>query len=186
MAREMKSEELNVGDRAESLFRFMFEQSPQSIQVFAPDGRTLRVNRAWEKLWGVTLDQIGDYNVLEDPQLVAKGIMPYIERGFAGEATAIPAVLYDPNETISDITKHHDPRRWVRAFIHPVKDALGRVSEVVLVHEDITHQKRAEKLLSESEEQFRLLFENSRDAIVIADDTGNYLKVNDAACELLG
>jgi len=185
-AREMKIEELNVGDRGEELFRSMFEQSPQSIQVFSPDGRTLRVNRAWEELWGVTLDQIGDYNVREDPQLVAKGIMPYIERGFAGEATAIPAVLYDPDETIPGITRHQDPRRWVRAFIHPVKDAFGRVSEVVLVHEDITDQKRAEESLRESEEQFRLLFANSRDAIVIADDAGNYLKVNESACELLG
>ena len=184
----MKSEELSVGDRVEGLglFRSMFEQSPQSIQVFAPDGRTLRVNRAWEELWGVTLDQIGDYNVLQDPQLVAKGVMPYIEQGFAGEATVIPVALYDPDETIPNITRHRDPRRWVRAFIHPVKDALGRVSEVVLVHEDITHQKRAEKLLGESEEQFRLLFENSRDAIVIADDAGNYLQVNESACELLG
>lgn len=68
----------------------MFDQSPQSIQIFAPDGRTLLVNRAWENLWGLTLEQIADYNILKDPQLVAKGIMPYVERGFAGEATAIP------------------------------------------------------------------------------------------------
>ncbi len=44
----MKSEEVSVGTRVEDLFRSMFEQSPQSIQVFAPDGRTLRVNRASE------------------------------------------------------------------------------------------------------------------------------------------
>ena len=95
-------------------------------------------------------------------------------------------MLYDPHETISEITRDRAPRRWVRALIHPVKDALGRVSEVVLVYEDVTHQKRAEESLRESEEQFRLLFENSRDAIVIADDAGNYLQVNESACELLG
>ncbi|HZB46471.1 MAG TPA: PAS domain S-box protein, partial [Pyrinomonadaceae bacterium] len=182
----MKSEEPSVGDRGEGLFRSVFEQSPQSIQVFAPDGRTLRVNRAWEELWGVTLEQIGDYNVLEDRQLVAKGVMPYIERGFSGEAAAIPAVLYEPDETTLNIERHGDPRRWVRAFIHPVKDAHGRISEVVLVHEDITDQRRAEESLRESEERFRLLFENSRDAIVIADEAGNYLQANDSACALLG
>ncbi len=37
-----------------------------------------------------------------------------------------------------------------------------------------------------SEEQFRTLFENSLDAMVIADDNGQYLDVNGAACALFG
>src|SRR5918911_4013357 len=69
----------------EELFRAAFEQSPVSTQIFTPDGRTVWVNRAWEKLWGVTLKQLGDYNVLADQQLVAKGVMPHIRRAFAGE-----------------------------------------------------------------------------------------------------
>ena len=40
---------------SEERFRGLMEQAPFSIQVFSPDGRTLRVNRAWEELWGVTL-----------------------------------------------------------------------------------------------------------------------------------
>src|SRR5206468_7155717 len=58
---------------SEARFRGLMEQAPFSVQVFAPDGRTLRVNRAWEQLWGVTLDQIPDYNVLRDHQLESKG-----------------------------------------------------------------------------------------------------------------
>src|SRR5215208_3054436 len=85
---------------SETRFRLMIEQSPLSTQIFSPDGRTLRVNRACEKLWGVTLDEIPDYNVLQDEQLVEKGLMPYIEEGFAGRAVAIPPVKYDPEETI--------------------------------------------------------------------------------------
>ena len=83
----MNREESSADIRTDSLYRSMFEQSPQSIQVFAPDGRTISVNRAWEELWGLSLVQLGDYNVLADQQLIAKGIMPFIERGFAGEAT---------------------------------------------------------------------------------------------------
>ena len=141
----------------EERFRALMEQAPFSIQVFAPDGRTLRVNRAWEELWGVTLDQIGDYNILRDAQLEAKGILPLIRRAFAGEAVRTPPIEYNPNETIPDITRHADPRRWTSAVIYPLKDAAGRVREVVLVHEDITARKRAERLLLESEEKFRLL-----------------------------
>src|SRR5919112_5948907 len=85
---------------SETRFRLMIEQSPLSIQIFSPDGRTLRVNRAWEELWGVTLDKIPGYNVLQDPQLMDKGLMPYIESGFAGEPTAIPPVQYEPDASI--------------------------------------------------------------------------------------
>jgi transcriptional regulator with PAS, ATPase and Fis domain/ABC-type uncharacterized transport system substrate-binding protein len=46
------------------------------------------------------------------------------------------------------------------------------------------HQATSE--LRKSEEHFRLLFENSRDAILISDDEGRYLQVNHAACDLLG
>ncbi|HEX9961664.1 MAG TPA: PAS domain-containing protein, partial [Pyrinomonadaceae bacterium] len=74
----------------ENRSRAILEQSPFSIQILSPDGYTIQVNKAWEQLWGVTLEQIKDYNMLEDEQLVKKGIMPYIKRGFAGEACEIP------------------------------------------------------------------------------------------------
>ncbi len=132
---------------SEARFRGLMEQAPFSIQVFSPDGRTVRVNRAWEQLWGVTLDQIGDYNVLEDGQLEQKGVLDFIRRGFAGEAAHVPAIRYDPNETIPDRTRHEDPSRWVAAVVYPLKDGGGTVREVVLVHDDITARRRAEEAL---------------------------------------
>src|SRR5215217_287334 len=89
---------------SETRFRLMVEQSPLSTQIFAPDGSTLQVNRAWEELWGVTLDQISGYNVREDPQLVDKGVMPHIERAFAGKATAVPPVRYEPEASIPSVS----------------------------------------------------------------------------------
>ena len=49
-----------------------------------------------------------------------------------------------------------------------------------------SRRQRATYDLRKSEELFRLLFENSKDAILISNDHGNYLQVNQAACELLG
>ena len=138
---------------SEARFRAMIEQSPLSIQVLSPDGQTLQVNRAWEELWGVTLQDIAGYNLLEDQQLVAKGLMPYIRRGFAGEPTLIPAAAYDPDETIPGLTSHEEPKRWVRAFIYPIKDEDGNVREVILMHEDITERKQAEVEIRKLNEQ---------------------------------
>lgn len=138
---------------SEARFRAMIEQSPLSIQVLSPDGQTLQVNRAWEELWGVTLQDIAGYNLLEDQQLVAKGLMPYIRRGFAGELTLIPAAAYDPDKTIPGLTSHEEPKRWVRAFIYPIKDEDGNVREVILMHEDITERKQAEEEIRKLNEQ---------------------------------
>ncbi len=138
---------------SEARFRAMIEQSPLSIQVLSPDGQTLQVNRAWEELWGVTLQHVAGYNLLEDQQLVAKGLMPYIRRGFAGEPTPVPAAPYDPNETIPGLTSHEEPERWVRAFIYPIKDEDGNIREVILMHEDITERKQAEEEIRKLNEQ---------------------------------
>src|SRR5919112_9377 len=90
----------------EDRFLAIFEQSPFSIQIMSPDGYTVRVNKAWEELWGVTLDQIAGYNMLEDRQLEERGIMPFIRRAFAGEAVELPLILYDPDETIPGQTRY--------------------------------------------------------------------------------
>jgi PAS domain S-box-containing protein len=169
----------------ENRFRAILEQSPFSIQIISPEGVITEVNRAWEELWGVTLEQIAGYNILRDEQLVRRGIMPYIERAFAGEAAEIPPVLYDPNETIPGITSHDEPQRWTKAIVYPIKDDAGRVREVVLIHEDITAQILGEEKLKSSEERYRMLFETTLDSIIIVDEEGRYVDVNESLCRKL-
>jgi PAS domain S-box-containing protein len=169
---------------SETRFRLMIEQSPLGIQILSPDGRSLRVNQAWERLWGVTLDQISDYNVLQDPQLVEKGIMPYIERGFAGQPTAIPPAKYEPGETILNVSDVS--HRWVRAFIYPVKDAVGNIQEVVLVHEDITESREAEEARRRAEEKYRSIFENAVEGIFQTMVDGKFLTANPALARMFG
>ena len=169
---------------SETRFRLMIEQSPLSIQIFSPDGRTLRVNRAWEELWGVTLDKIPDYNVLEDPQLREKGLMPYIQSGFAGESTAIPPVQYEPDASIPGASEV--AHRWVRAFIYPVKVADGSIQEVVLIHEDITERVKAEEERSRAEANYRSIFENAVEGIFQTTADGEFLTANPALARMYG
>jgi PAS domain S-box-containing protein len=167
---------------SEERFRTMIEQSPLSVQVVSPDGRTRQVNRAWEKLWGVTLDQIAGYNILEDEQLISKGIMPHIKRAFDGQVSLIPPIHYDPNQTIPDITANQEPARWVRAFAYPVKNAAGEVSEVVLLHEDITEQRRAEEAIAYQAH----LLDTVEQAVIATDVSGNIKSWNRFAETLYG
>jgi PAS domain S-box-containing protein len=117
----------------------IIEQSPASVQVFATDGTCVQANRAWETLWGSQREQLAGYNILKDPQVAERGILPYVQRAFAGEPVTIPEVYYDPAEN-----GQAGEARWTRAVIYPVKDPEGRVREVVLTHEDVTERMRAE------------------------------------------
>jgi PAS domain S-box-containing protein len=173
-------------ERSEQLFRVSLEQSLMSTQILSPEGMTIWVNHAWEKLWGVRLEQIANYNMLKDPQLIAKGVMPFIRKAFEGEATEIPPILYDPEETIPNVTTNKKPGRWVRGFIYPVKDEAGRVREIVLMHEDISQSKLIEEELRRSEEKYRSLLENANDIIYSHDLQGNYLTINRAGEAITG
>lgn len=151
---------------SEERFRMMAEQSPLSVQILAPDGRTLRVNPSWEKMFGATLEMLADYNILEDQQLVEKGIMPYIQRAFAGEACLIPPIPYVPDRGL-----YVGQAKWLRAFIYPVK-VNGRIREIILSHEDITEQKLAEDALRKTEK----LATAGRLAATIAHEINNPLE----------
>ncbi len=146
--RKATAEQLRALSDSEKRFRTLFEQSPLSVQLLSVDGRTLQVNAAWKKLWGtkddfVTNFILNGYNILQDQQLVEKGIMPYILEGFAGKGTKIPAIRYEPTEMVAI-----GRARWVEGFIEPILDEDGRVREVVLIHQDVSE-------IIHSEEQLR-------------------------------
>ena len=148
-----------VGARLGDLLSRAVPKNLQYLKDFVHSGYQLRVNRAWEKLWGVTFDEFNGvgYNLLEDQQLIERGVMPYIKQGFAGEPTLIPPIMYDPDETSPGVTDYEDSRRWVRALIYPVKDETGNIREITLIHEDITEraEEKIRKLNEELEQRVR-------------------------------
>lgn len=143
----------------ETRFQELFEQAPTSLQILAPNGRTLRVNRAWEALWQIPAGSAlhafilsAEYSLLTDVQLLAHGIVPYLQRALAGESVEIPAIRYDVVELGGT-----GRARWVTARAHPIKDSAGRTLEVMLMHEDITERVAAESALRTREQRFRSL-----------------------------
>lgn len=171
---------------SEERFRTMMEQSPTSIQIMTPDGWTVQVNDAYLKLWGLTpkvMQQVySEYNMLKDEQAKRLGIMPYIERAFAGEAISLPPFEYDALET----TRTGGRKRWIQSYIYPVKDKNGEIQNLFMMHEDITERKRAEEALASSEEFLNNVFEQNSVSMWISDSEGTLIKMNQSCRELFG
>jgi diguanylate cyclase (GGDEF)-like protein/PAS domain S-box-containing protein len=168
---------------SERRFRSLVEQSPFSIQVLAPDGHTRLVNPAWEELWGMKLEQIANYNILHDRQLFDKGVMSHIERGFAGEATEISPIKYDPadNPVVSGPSRDC----WVQSHIYPIKDESGKIVDVILMHQNVTEHKLMEDSLRESEARFRTIIEQSPMGMSFSRD-GYTVDINPAFLKMFG
>jgi PAS domain S-box-containing protein len=65
------------------------------------------------------------------------------------------------------------------------RDAAGNPSRIVGSTINISDRKAAEAALRLSKERFRALFEDAPDAILIADEQGNFIDANTNACRLL-
>jgi len=75
--------------------------------------------------------------------------------------------------------------RWVRARGELEFDASGVPIKIIGTIQDITEQKISEQILINSENKFRLVWENTLDAMRLADENGTITLVNKAYCGLV-
>ncbi len=127
----------------EKYLRTALEQSPLGTLIFSPDGSALLSNAAWKQLWSFGEEEdLEGMNVFQDKQIHAAGLVPYIEESMVGGAVITPPLLYDP--TRFGVRGNW---RWFRAFIYPLRDEIGTVSEVTVILEDVTERRALEERL---------------------------------------
>jgi len=189
IARELKEAEVRAQRKraedelreSEEKFSNLVAQAPLSIQILDISGKTIKVNQAFEDLWGVTFEQMGDYNIFEDDQFKDIGIRSYLEKAFSGESVEFPPAEFTPR-TKSFIGR----KRMAQAIAYPVRDKAGVIRQVTMIHQDVTESKQAEKDLRESEKKYRLLADNVDDVIFVLDMNLNCTYVSPSVKILMG
>ena len=139
------------------------------------EGRLLEVNDSYCKMIGYTQEElltmsIPDVEAAESPEETARHIKKIVEQG------------YDHFETRH---KRKDGKIIDIEISSNYIDVGG--GQMFVFVRDITERKQAEEALERSEENYRRLFEEANDAIMIADtETGVILDANKQAERLLG
>ena len=139
--------------QSEARFRTLVEQSPVSTVVFDTDGYPLEANSAFTRLFGATLPEprVG-YNIFNDPQLEAAGLMPLIRRAFAGELIQLSATRYD---AALSTASGQGNAFWAEAVLYPVRDASGHVHRIVMLQNDVSEKIIAEQKRVATESSLR-------------------------------
>jgi PAS domain S-box-containing protein len=151
--------------------------SPNPVLVVNPDTSVRYVNPAFEKLTGFSSAEL----------IGRKAPYPWwTEEMLEKNSRVLNEAMY--KGAIRDevfFQKRNGERFWVEITSTPIKKD-GGLKYYLSDWVDITDRKRAEDSLRESEEKYRTLFETAKDAIFLADETGKFVDVNQAASESLG
>ena len=161
--------------------RAVIESSPIGITVRDPNGRLLDYNPAWQRLWGVTEEDIKS-------ELSDKASNLYNRDWNSSYLEAyLPQVwkVYEEggNLFLPDLqTNLDEPGKawWVSHYFYAIKDEDGKVDRVVTMTEDITARKLAEEALRDSEEFSRAVIDNSPIGITVRTATGKLMSYNQA------
>lgn len=74
--------------------------------------------------------------------------------------------------------------RYIKAVAKVFRDESGMPLRMLGTNVDITERNLAEALLKESEERYRMLFENSIDGVLLTTPDGRIIEANPAACKM--
>ena len=164
-------------DRSESLYRSVFEHSMEAVFLTSTDGFVYAANPAACKLFGRSEEELCKLgrNDLVDTSLCQRQLNDFLaKRARTGRARAELIFIRGdgtrfPGEASSE------------QFVDEQQQ-----SRSILTIRDLTERNQAERMLAESEEQYRLLIAAMEEGVVLQDENSKILAFNKSAERILG
>ncbi|MFH1551076.1 MAG: histidine kinase dimerization/phospho-acceptor domain-containing protein, partial [Planctomycetota bacterium] len=145
-------------------------RSPSSMCVFGKDGAAIMANDAYLELFRAERAAVvGHYNIFKDAAYKERGFFPDIQKAFAGSVVALPPATINLPAAGYAVSKGGQSVT-IQGVLLPLFGPGGDVSNVIMIHQDLTDLTRAET-------EVRYLSEYNRR---ILDSMGAGVRVIDA------
>ena len=171
---ELKQVQELLQKERETFFPIL-HKAPYGIALIDNDGKFIYINPAFTNITGYALE---DISLGREWLHKASRFLEYREEIINSQKRGVVEKCIE--KTFSIICKNGE----IKAI--EVRPTLLDDGRIVMILFDITERKRAEEVLSHSEEQYRLIAENTRDLICTLDLQGNFHYVSPSFKEVLG
>jgi len=169
---------INNKHKQARLLDLILKYSLDCIVLLDKNYNFIQVNRAFAKVFHRDQFAFQGHNYFD---LFSADFKADADRAKAGK------YIYQQPEYPLSFSNHpeQEPTYWDLALI-PILDQTNEVELLLFTLRDVTKRKLAYDALQESEQKFRTLFEDSRDAIYITTFTGEIIDHNAAWIKLFG
>jgi len=156
----------------------LVDNMPEAVAIFDETGAIERVNRGFMESFGYREDEVLGKNIsnlLAPPGREAES-HDVLERTYNGETIDLETVRKRKDGTLFHVSLRATP-------IRAGDETLG----YLLIYRDITHRKKQERALRESELQLKTIFDTVQAGIIVIDaETHTITEANRAALEMIG
>jgi PAS domain S-box-containing protein len=159
---------------------YLIQQLPIGVQIFDTEGLCVDVNEAYMRIMGIFQREqlVGRYNLFMDDLARRVGTQAAGQEALAGRVVHLPEVVFDFNQADARFSRTEGQRILSVTFI-PIRNAAGKITQIVSFNEDITERQQAKEELRTSEERFRQVISSISDHIYVSkvDDKGHRINL---------
>ena len=175
--RELKLAELKLKNNEKNLQQIT-DTMQETVSVIGLDGNFLYANK------NAALNMSGG----KTTNIVGKNILELIPEEQAKSLIEVYNTVHQLGDTVKQEIEIQLEKgnTWFFNTLNSIEYGSPKLPAVLSVSMDITEQKRAEEAVIDSNEKYKLVFENSMDGIFFTSPDGSIISANPKACEILG
>ncbi len=164
--------------KGEEKLRQVLDSAAGEFYVIDMDYRVTLMSRLaennLESVWKHRI-RTGDRIIDFIPENRRSYIIESYAKAFRGETVEYETLL-----------EYDEQSRWVSVLYSPVFNEFNEITGAYIGARDISALKKAEAGLQESESRYRTLVEQATETIVLVNEQGQFIQVNEAGLRLLG